>query len=181
MSACAADACPDFVGDPALPVELEVRVLDGDGRALPGADGMRVPLLQPPQGGKVIYAGARARNLALCGAQILASLRDGDEAGARIVGLEGRPLRLVDGGDGWAYAAEPMQASSYANLPLCPNHVSTRDIPENPYRLTVTLEDSEGREGSASLAVVPYCAEPEHAVECACTCAEDYVLGRPCT
>jgi hypothetical protein len=177
----AADACSGFVGDPARPVEVEILVRDAAGAVGPVADGADVPLVQPPQGGKVIFAGVRARNLDTCGpVQILGSVRDGTAPTDRIVGLDGRPIDLVPAGDGWAESREPMQLSSYANIPVCPNHTSSRDLFGEDYQLTVSVLDSDDRRGSRSVIVRPFCAEPQHEAGCLCTCKQGYRLGEQC-
>lgn len=183
LSACGSDEqrCTTFVGDPAAAVEVEARMLDAAGASAPITAGARVPLILPPQGGKVIFAGARARNLCAGVVQLRGWVRDGDTASAPIVGLEARPITLVDGGDGWAYPTEPTQISSYANIPLCPNASSSRDIHEQPYLLTVRVTDADERVAETSATITPYCGEPQNQANCECTCSEGYVLGSSCS
>lgn len=171
------DSCSGFVGDQALPAEAEILVMDAAGQVAPIAGGARVPLVEPPQGGKVIFATVRARNLDSCAVQLTGYLRDGAGEASPIVGLERRPVDFKLGDDGWAYPAEPAQLSSYANIPLCPNLASTRDIYEQPYPLTIDVVDGGGRRASAGVTVTPYCSEPAREAECLCTCGVDYTLG----
>ena len=174
-------ACPRIVGDATQPMEVRILVRDETGAVTAVSDGAEVPLVQPPQGGKVVFAGIRAPNLDTCGAvEITGSMRDGTSANDRIVGLDGRPIDLVPAADGWAESAEPDQLSSYSNIPVCPNHTSTRDLYGQDYQLTVSVRDVSDRRGSASVIVRPYCAEPQFEAECLCTCKQGYVLGSPC-
>jgi hypothetical protein len=181
LASCGGGSDPcDFVGDEAAVPEVELIVLDAAGDATAIADGARVPLILPPQGGKVIFAGVRARNLCAGVVELRGWVRDGMTATAPIIGLEGRPLVLTPASDGWAHASEPTQISSYANIPMCPNASSSRDVHEQPYLLTVRVTDAERRVAEKSAVVTPYCAEPQLEAECRCTCKQGYVLGSPC-
>jgi hypothetical protein len=100
LGACGGGEPCDFVGDMSAAAEIELRVLDAAGVASDVTDGARVPLILPPQGGKVIFAGVRARNLCAGITQILGYVRDGTTSTSPIVGLEGRPIRLIRGDDG---------------------------------------------------------------------------------
>jgi hypothetical protein len=167
-----------FVGDPNQPLELSVVVLGADLSPAPAGDGTRVALVKPPQGGRVIYAGARARNLETCmAAQVVSALRDPNTHA--VLGLEGRPVVLAAAGDGWAAVLE-QQPSSYANVAVCPNQRSSRDIDEEPYELFMKLTDAGGRTAEVDLEVVPFCAEPDNLDECQCICKAGYVLGASC-
>lgn len=181
-SACSSsNPCMGVVGDTSQPIELEITYRDASGNIEAMTDGARVPLVQPPQGGKVIFASVRAKNLDTCQViQIIGSVRDGSGAGDLIIGLDGRPLDLVAGEDGWAVPREPLQISSYANIPVCPNHASSRDIYEQEYYLTVSVRDGADRRGSKTLRVVPFCGEAEYRATCLCTCAKGYELGSVC-
>jgi hypothetical protein len=175
------DACSAFVGDPTQLMDLEVVVLDEEGNLATIGDNDPVPLIMPPQGGRVIFAGIRARHINTCGpVQITGSLRDGTQPTDRVVGLDGRPINLVASADGWAESAEPMQLASYSNIPVCPNHSSSRDIFGELYQLTIGVLDSGNRRGSVSVMVRPFCAEPEKEAACRCICKQGYVLGDPC-
>src|SRR5690242_13261830 len=59
-----------FVGDMAQEPELVLDFLGPGGALTLVMDGGPAPLMFPPQGGRVIFAGARARNLETCGATI---------------------------------------------------------------------------------------------------------------
>src|SRR5262249_21134587 len=113
---------PCEVGDPGQPLAIRAVVLDADLAPVQAADGARVALMRPPQGGRVLYAGVEAQNLDRCkAANLVGALRD--PATHAVYGLEGRPVVLAGGRDGWAEAGE-QQPSSYANVAVCPNQLS---------------------------------------------------------
>lgn len=128
-----------------------------------------VPLIQPPQGGKVLLVGVRARNLDGCPLQLTATLRDG--CNNKILALERRPVILEPQADGWALPKDPINLDNFSNLPACPRPDNDRRINDEPYLLKVTVSDKMGRTAEASLPIVPYCgAEPEFAHLCECEC-----------
>jgi hypothetical protein len=183
----AAASCSGFVGDPARAVEVESIFTEPDGYVetpggeevllapVPGTNGMRVPLIQAPQGGKHIFAGVRARNLDTCAVFLLGEVRDPE---SNFVKFEGRAVDLLDGGDGWAYPARRDQIGYYANINVCPNRWSSRDVFEQSYRVTLEVRDRAGRTGEVALDVTPFCgAEPQHEADCRCSCRKDAVLG----
>jgi hypothetical protein len=170
--------CSGFVGDRTLPVEVELVTRDeGIPRLI--AEGDEVPLIQPPQGGKVVFASVRARNLDTCALRVNASLRD--TCTNRILALEGRPINLRRADDGWAYPADPTDLNNYANVAACPSEAARRDIEGEPYRLRISVLDSGGRTAEAMRMVVPVCgAEPELAQTCTCECGAGYETGEVC-
>ncbi|HKA88300.1 MAG TPA: hypothetical protein VKE22_11560 [Haliangiales bacterium] len=169
--------CSGPVGEAGQPVALGVVLRGADGTTTVAADGAAAALIQPPQGGKVILAGVRARNLDTCGVNLIAAVRD---LCTNRVQLEGRPVNLIVADDGWAYPAAPAELDNFANIGVCPNVSGVRNLYGEPYRVEVSVTDKNGKQGSASVMVVPFCAEPEHALDCACTCAARYVLGSSC-
>lgn len=177
LGACSSpDRC--LAGDPAEALEVRVVVLGADLVPAAAGDGARVALMKPPQGGRVIYAGVEARNLDACmPANVVGALRD--PATHAVFGLEGRPVVLAARGDGWA-AAQEEQPSSYANVAVCPNQRSSRDIDDEGYELYLKLTDGAGRFVETTVGVVPFCAEPDNVDECRCICKAGYVLGESC-
>ncbi len=156
---------------------LEVVLRGPGGTTIVATDGIAAPLIQPPQGGKVIFAGVRAKNLDTCAADLVAAVRD---LCTNRVQLEGRPVNLTRADDGWAYPSNPTDLDNFANVSVCPNVSGVRNVYGEPYRVEVTVTDRNGKQGQAAVQVVPFCAEPERALECACTCAAGYVLGSTC-
>lgn len=171
------DAC--FIGDPAAPVELVVLLRQADGTMAEATAGAAAPLIKPPQGGKVIFVGARARNLDGCGAQVTSALYD--ECAGDVVGnVDSRPVTLVEGADGWGAPRDPVQISNWANVPACPDAQAARDVEGERYLLRLVVTDRDGRTAEAAVEVVPTCAEAEYETECRCECDGDYVLGQAC-
>jgi hypothetical protein len=179
LAACPLPAtfCSGPVGDSHQPIELDVVLRSADGMATVATDGAPAPLLTPPQGGTVIFAGVRAKNLDTCAVNLVAAVRD---LCTNRVQLEGRPVNLTVADDGWAYPSAPMELFNFANIGVCPNTSGARNLYGEPYRIEVTVTDKNGKQASAAVQVVPFCAEPAHAITCACTCAAGYVLGSSC-
>jgi hypothetical protein len=180
----AADAPPEeqpggpcttgFIGDQnaATVVALTVQAVDGTTRVVNDGDG--VPLVLPPQGGRIIAAGVRARNLDGCAVQIQGYLRDPATLQLR---LDARPVNLRVAADGWGESA-PRDLASYANIPVCPNEWSPTSIDGNDFDLTITATDRRGNTASITRRVVPAC--PAGAGECVCQCKGGYRLGDGC-
>jgi pimeloyl-ACP methyl ester carboxylesterase len=177
VAGCAADdagpaRCP--LGDPRAPAELEIVHLDANLELATTAPGARVPLIQPPQGTWIVFLGARARNLDGCRVDLTTSFRDG--AGGPIVKVDRRPTQLDDTGDGWAITRSTLAG----NLQICPQLTATRDLHDEPYEITVTLEDAYGQRASRSIGIVPVCPDPDATGRCLCECDRDYVVGGAC-
>jgi hypothetical protein len=165
-----------FLGDPSTPVQLDLIALGADGASSPIGEGSAVALLFPPQGGRVVFAGVRASNIDPCGVELSGALRD---PASNEVRVDVRTVNLgeVDGGAG---ASTDSNISSFANIPVCPNEWSSQDAYGNPYALTVSVKDREGRTASQTIHVTPVCAEPARLSECLCICKAGYVLGQAC-
>jgi hypothetical protein len=170
------DACQlGFVGDPSAQPELEVVFLFPDGTLHTVVEGGQAPMIEPPQGGRVIFAGVRARNVDACAATLLGAVRD---PGGHVV-LDSRTINLQaqDGGTSGSTADE---ASTFANVPVCPNQWADRNLFDQDFTLEISLTDRKQRKASKSIRVRPYCAEPAKLDECLCICKHGYVLGEPC-
>lgn len=165
--------CP--VGDLSAPPEMEILYRDFDRSLATGADGSRVPMFVPPQGGHVAYVGARARNLD-CRVIITSSLTD--PCDGSVITLESRPATLVMDG-AWAGPELPAEDFNIGNLPTCPLAGLRRDVHGQPYVLTIKVEDHDGRTVESSATIVPTC--PPGETGCLCDCRRDYVLGTACT
>lgn len=161
--------CP--IGDPAAPAEIEVVHLDANLQVVPTVDGAHVPLQVPPQGGWIILLGVRARNLDGCRLVLTTSFREACQG--PIIKVDQRPARLMDTGDGWAIST----TSTFGNLPICPQLTALRDLHEQPYDVTVEVEDGDGKRASRTLSLVPTCPADER---CTCECDHNYVLGGAC-
>lgn len=166
-----------FVGDMAEDPEIVITALGAGTTATPVMDGDTVPLIFPPQGGRVIFAGARAKNLDACGVTLTGALRDPTTKQVR---LDARTVNLTPASDGWV-ETDPTDYSSFSNIPVCPNQWSETDIYGTTYELEITLADRNGRSVTKRLNVTPVCAEPDRIAECLCICKGGYVLGEMCT
>lgn len=166
---------PCFVGEAASDVELEVVVRGADGEFSAAHDMAEVPLIQPPQGGKVIFVGVRAKNLNGCGLTLATALCEPDSG--EVVSLERRPVTLEPTGDGWMAPQRPTEASNYSNLPACPRADLARPIEGEVYELRVSVTDVGGRRAERTLRVVPMCGESDRLELCQCECSKDFRLG----
>jgi hypothetical protein len=170
------DVCKLFLGDPELKPEIEIRALTIGPGSVPLADGDGIDIITPPQGGRVVFAGARAKNLCAKGVQLSGSLRDPPTGQIR---FEGRTINLDPGDDGWGSSVDE-DISTFTNIPVCPNQWSSRDIFDQDYELTLSVKDRDGLTATRTVTVRPACAEPALSGECRCICKAGYVLGEPC-
>jgi hypothetical protein len=165
-----------FLGDRAKAPEIELIVRGTDGVSAKVADGAAVAMIFPPQGGRVIFAGARATNIDPCGVKLTGTLRD---LKTMQITVNTRTINLEPAGDGWG-ASDDKDISSFANVAVCPNSWSETNIYGNEYELTVKLTDRDKHIVTKVAKVIPSCAEPENMAECLCICKAGYVLGEPC-
>jgi hypothetical protein len=183
-----ADAdCPaGYLGDPNLPIEMELRALRADGKDVPIAEGDDLAVLFPPQGGRVAFVGVHARNLNGCAVQLIGALRD---PLSKRVRLDGRTVNLRKEPDGWGTTgrgAETDIGSSdaigdYSNMPLCPNQWADQDVFDVPFELEVVITDKDKKTATKKIMVTPRCAEPgEKETACRCLCRNGYILGETC-
>jgi hypothetical protein len=175
-----------YIGDPNLPIEIELRALRADGKDVPIAEGDDLAVLFPPQGGRVAFVGIRARNINGCALQLIGALRDPISKQVR---LDGRTVNLRREPDGWATTgrgAETDIGSSdaigdYSNMPLCPNQWADQDVFDVPFELEVVVTDRDKKTASKKIMVTPRCAEPgEKETACRCLCRKGYILGETC-
>jgi hypothetical protein len=171
---------PCFAGDRQQPPEIQLVYRTGGGVMKAIADMAEIPLIQPPQGGKVLFIGVRARNLDGCPLTLSTALLDAD-TGA-VVSFEVRPVLLEPDPDaaGWLRPRNRDQMGNYANLPACPRAHLSQSVPGGRFRLAVTAEDPGERKAQATLSIVPVCGEPDLLEQCQCQCSRDYKLGSVC-
>lgn len=171
------DACAlGYLGEEGADIQMEVIALDSSDAARPVSDGDGIDIIMPPQGGRVIFLGVRATNLSACAAQLTGSLRD-TESGR--VMSESRTINLKPTGDGWG-ASVDADISTFANVGVCPNNWSGRNIFDEEYEIIVQVKDRKGRMAEQVRRVRPACNEPEFEVECRCICKHGYILGEAC-
>jgi hypothetical protein len=172
-----------FLGSDAAAPDFDFQVLLADGTVAALADGATVPILEPPQGGRVIFVGVHATNVDGCALQLTGALRDLSTQEATV---DGRTVNLVPTGDGWGVsgltgAAVSSDFANFANIPVCPNEWSPTNIYGTVYGLEMTIQDREGRELTKKIVVTPQCGEPATLAVCLCICKGGYVLGESCS
>jgi len=164
--------CP--IGDPSQVAALEIVHLDANLETVKTVPYARVPLIQPAQGGWIVFLGARATNLDGCRVDLTTSFRDGPDGA--IIKVDRRPTLLDDTGDGWAITRTSLAGS----LPICPQVTATRDLHDEPYEITVALDDGYGQRASQAMVIIPFCPDPDPTGGCLCTCDQSYVVGGSC-
>jgi hypothetical protein len=168
---------PGFVGEASQAPDAHIVISDGESGGLVKLnDGDRVPLIEPPQGGYVIYVGVEARNLDPCGVEVVGSLRD--RATGDVLGYDGRTVALQTDADGWA-RPKPGDLASVANVNPCPSYGAS-DVVGNRYDLEVKLVDRAQRTVTTTVQVVPSCMQGDAGQQshCVCTCSAGYFLGK---
>jgi hypothetical protein len=153
---------------------LELLARRADGSTFVVEDGGEVPLVLPPQGGRVLFIGVRAKSFPACGVQLSGVLRD--EPTGQIT-LESRTVNLEPRDGDWAGSVDALP-DTFSNLPVCPNSWSSRDAFGEPYELTISLSTEAGDVVSKTVHVTPVCSADDP--ECTCICDADYVLGDVC-
>ncbi len=164
------------IGDPTKPIEMELVYLDVKKEIQPLADGGAIPMIVPPQGGWVVFIGARVNHIDPCGVTIKGVLRD---TGNDQVRLDERTTKLITDAGGWG-GPEAGDISTVANIPTCPNQWASAALDDVPIELTYSVKERGGRTVSKTIQVVPECAEPLYKNACMCQCSAHYVLGASC-
>jgi hypothetical protein len=177
------EPCPvGFLGDEAGAPDFDFQMLQADDTVVPLVDGDSVPMLLPPQGGRVIFVGVRATNVDGCRLQLTGALRD---LSTQQVRVDSRTVNLIDTGDGYGVSGAGTTAvaaaiANFSNVPLCPNEWASTNLYGNVFGLEVTLQDREGRQVTKKIHVTPECGEPANLSDCLWICQAGYVLGAPC-
>jgi hypothetical protein len=171
-----------FLGSDAAAPDFDMQVLLADETVAALNDGDTVPMILPPQGGRVIFVGVRATNVDGCGLQLTGALRD---LSTQQVRVDSRTVNLIDTGDGYGVSGTPSTAASaavsdFSNIPVCPNEWSSTNIYGTVYGVEVTIQDREGRTLTKKIQVTPECGQPENLEECLCICKGGYILGESC-
>ncbi|MBI3206125.1 MAG: hypothetical protein HYZ29_31605 [Myxococcales bacterium] len=164
------------LGDPTLPIELEVTARGADLVSKKIDDGAQIPMILPPQGGRVMFIGARATNIEPCAVEINGTLRDLTNNEVRV---DGRKMNLKPTGDGWGTSTDT-DISTFSMIPTCPNQWAATDVFGTTFELELSLTAKNGQKASKKLTVVPVCGEPANEAECKCQCTKGYTLGKTC-
>jgi hypothetical protein len=168
---------PTFIGDPNLPPEAVMLWTDGVSQQLHEVqDGQSLPLEPPPQGGYVLYVGAKVRNMNNC-VEERGRLRD--PSTLIEYGFDARSTTLQLQADGWGWPDATMNGA-VSNVNPCPDYKS-RDVQAGNYQLQMIVADQKtGKLVEVDKPVVPTCNQQDPAVQadCICTCSANYTLGK---
>jgi hypothetical protein len=169
-------SCP--YGDLSQPIDMTIVDRTTGGTIESTMD--KLPLIEPPQGGKVAFISVRAKNLDGCPLTITASLRD--ICDQSVIALQVRPIALDHAtSDGFGEPGETDELFNFLNLPACPAAAAIRNIQGEQYDLTVRVDDMKNNKSAEkTIRVTPYCAESDKMNECLCECSTRAVLGEPC-
>jgi hypothetical protein len=167
-----------YVGDRDAAIEMDLLALGPDsGTSMPVDNGSTLSLDFPPQGGRVVFVGARANNLDPCGVVMIGTARDPASGQVR---TDMRTVTMAKSpADGWATSSDD-NIYSFANVPICPNQWSESDAFGVPYEWTLELTDRHGKMAKKTFHAAMGCFEPAHLDDCLCTCKKGYVLGQHC-
>jgi len=165
-----------YIGDKNKDLEMDVIAI-GPGTLDRITEGSDITLMLPPQGGRVVFAGVRAKNVNPCGVRLGGALRD---TASQQVRIDNRIINLQPQEDGTA-RSNPNDIFNFANIAACPNQWSDRDLYDQPYELTISLTDKDEKHLTKVLHVTPRCNEPGVEAECLCQCQGDYILGMSCS
>jgi hypothetical protein len=180
--------CTDPIfGDPNAEPEIEAFFLDIDDNDVFIADGSVLDVVEPPQGGRVTFVGARVKNMSPCGLFLTAEVKDPVSGAVR---FDGRNPKVKDDGEGFL-TIESGEIGNYSNVPLCPNNWSEGDVFAGEWDLTVTMRGGD-REAKKTYKISMQCTDKTLADNglnpppgvvldaCLCACSEGYELGDTC-
>lgn len=174
----AAPSCPaGFIGDASKPPEAVMLVSDGQSQTFREVrDGDALPLMPPPQGGYVLYVGAKMRNMDACGIEQGGTLRE--PASGNQFGFDARTANMLLGSDGWGIPDVTSNAD-VSNVNACPDYGPT-PVHGTSWPLELTLKDKGGRKVTVKHRVVPTCMHQNPLLQrdCVCTCSANYFLGK---
>jgi len=152
---------------------------DEDGSALDLADGGILDLVRPPQGGHVVFIGARATGICADNTLLRGELFFEDET---FIAREARTLDFepIDDLPGWG-RPNYFSITGVANVPVCPNNYG-RALLGTTLLLEAEVEDRGGVTASGRVEVMLRCGQPDAGCRalCECECHEDYDIGIGC-
>jgi hypothetical protein len=167
-----------FIGDPKLPPQAVMIWTDGVSHQYADvAANQPIPLEPPPQGGYVMYVGARILNMGAC-VEFKGILRD--SISQNEVGMDSRTSTLHKHDDGWGWPDSSTNAT-VSNVNGCYD-LTSKDVNGQPYSLEMTVTDKFdiARQVQLTQSIVPTCmlADPAVQADCICSCAANYYLGK---
>ena len=136
-------------------------------------DGDRVDLTRPPQGGFVLFVGARVAHLNEQVVELRGRLRDA-KSGA-LVSEDARTVTMMPTADDpTVFAPDLRSFATVANVPICPS-LGSVDLFDQPYTLEVVVTELISMHvGSTTRTVIPSCrqTDPMERMLCQCQCAK---------
>ncbi|HZS38463.1 MAG TPA: hypothetical protein VFF06_16625 [Polyangia bacterium] len=178
LAGCSA-APPGMMGDP---ITVTPAIYDSTTMQLTDVQpNGPIDLVKPPQGGFVLFVGARVHNLHDANVEIRGRLLD-PTSGA-IVAEDGRIGAMQrDSADATLWLPDLRSYQNVSNIAVCPTTGSvSRD--REPFTLEVLItEQASGRVGTAMIPAVPTCRQPaaNDLQFCQCECSGNWFLGK-CT
>ncbi len=169
--------CPSpYLGDRSSPIDMKVtaRAVDGTSRVI--ESGAEVSIILPPQGGRVVFLGVRAKNIDPCAVRLAGIVREKSTGQIRV---DARTVNLAPDGSGFVGSIDS-DISSFSNVPLCPNQWADQDIFDREFEAEIELTDRTGKKQKSTLQVTLRCNEADAAAECRCICKKGYKLGETC-
>jgi hypothetical protein len=160
------------------PIEVIPAMYHVDQTLIDVRDGDTISLEFPPQGGHVLFVGARLRNLDDALVTLRARLRSAVDNS--IVGEEARTIEFLPSEDATLRIPDLRSYSNVCNVPMCPSYTE-HDLYDQPFLLEVeATELSTERTGTAQRMVVPSCLQADATLRasCQCECQANYVLGK---
>jgi hypothetical protein len=160
---------------------LQVSATEYDPTALtqaPIADGASIALVQPPQGGYVVFVGTRVQGSGAATVQLHAQLADTD---GTVVAEDVRTVSLMASAeDPNTFVPDLRSYVNVANIAVCPAQ-TTVDRSGHAFSLELDVTDhSTGSTGSTTVGVSTVCeqSDPSQLKLCQCVCAAGYYLGK---
>jgi hypothetical protein len=182
LSAITIMSCSPAQGESGSGPKLVVEAVEWDAvshQYTPLTDGSEVHLVPPPQGGQVLFIGARVEGLS--GNEIELTGRVRDLETDAIIQEDTRTAAMQPMPDRPGFSeTDPSSLSSVSNLALCPNYDAV-DMVGRPGLLEIAFVDrATHASGSTRVRVTPNCAQPEPKYEayCECQCQAAYTPGK---
>jgi hypothetical protein len=134
----------------------------------PITSGADVTLQPPPQGGFVLFLGARVSGLGEETVQLAGRLHEG----ARIVTQDERLSMLVRDGESWI--PDLRSFTNVANVPVCPQITST-PLYDRGYDLEIEVTEWKSKRAARARIPVTLRCPMADAARCMCVCGPDYM------
>jgi hypothetical protein len=173
---CGGSKTPD-AGD-GLPLAVDPAMYALDMTLVDLHDGDTIDLLYPPQGGFVLFAGAKVRHLA----ESVVELR------GRLLGLDGTPhgedvrtvAMITSLSDPTIATPDLKSYLSVANIPVCPS-TSTTDLYDKMYLLEVQVTELQSKRVGVGRRMVTASCRQSDATQlalCRCECGANFMIGK---